>query len=108
MTFDSIFNEQLNGFLEPQQDAEISSYFEGFLTYMSVSNTRMSSEFSSVLSSTMSSASLLPGNSESSVKDLKKPQPNKNRDQILDTHFNVTVQCGLSNGALHPDLLYLR
>lgn len=67
---------------------------------MSVSNTRMSSEFSSVLSSTMSSASLLPGNSESSVKDLKKQQqPNKNCDQILDTHFNMTMQCGLSNGA---------
>lgn len=38
---------------------------------MSFSNSRMSSEFSSELSSTVNSASLLPGNSESSAKDLK-------------------------------------
>lgn len=41
------------------------------LTHMSVSNSRMSSVFSSELSSTINSASLLPGNSVSSAKDLK-------------------------------------
>lgn len=38
---------------------------------MSVSNSRMSSVFSSELSSTINSASLFPGNSASSVKELK-------------------------------------
>lgn len=57
-----------NSFIEFQQDTTLVLF--GLSTHISVSNNRMSSEFSSELSSTMSSASLLPGNSESSVKDL--------------------------------------
>lgn len=41
-------------------------------------------------------------------KRPEKPNGTKTPDQILRAYFNVTVQCGLSNGALHPDLLYLR
>lgn len=50
---------------------------------MSVSNNRMSSEFNSELSSTMSSASLLPGNSESSAKDLENPTDQKEKKKTL-------------------------
>lgn len=52
-------------------------------THMSFSKNRMLSEFSNVLSSTVSSANLLPGNSESSAEDLKgsmKQKPIRPRD----------------------------
>lgn len=46
-----------------------------YITHMLFSKNRMSSEFSSILSSTINSASLLPGNSESTADLLKEQNP---------------------------------
>lgn len=61
-------------------------------THMSFSKNRMSSEFSSVLSSTISSANLLPGNSESSAEDLKG-SVNQIPMRPRDTHILVWWLC---------------
>lgn len=64
--------------------------------HMSFSKNRMSSEFSSVLSSTVSSASLLPGNSESSAEDLKGSMKYKPVRLEMHPHFTLMVVCQIS------------